>query len=54
MEGRVAFSDVDPISPPKAFEIDDKNEIELKKVSFKAKDDIPVQADSNLDSDGLP
>lgn len=49
MEGRVAFSDVDPMSAPKAFEIDDKNEIELKKGPFKAKDDLPIKADSNLD-----
>jgi hypothetical protein len=32
----------------------DKGDIELKKIPTKAKDDIPVKTDSNLDSDGLP
>jgi len=43
MEGRIGFSDFDQYSAPKAFEIEDnKKDFELKKVSFKAKDDLPI------------
>lgn len=51
IEGRVAFSDFG--SEPKKFEMDNK-EIELKQISIKAKDDLPVKTNTNLDKDGLP